>query len=414
MREGKAGAFLMRLDGLNEFKFDFSLSRVKKALSLSGNPQDSFQCVHVAGSNGKGSVTAYLSNIFIAHGFRTGTYTSPHFTDVRERMLIDGKKPTEKVFAGEGLALFSLLERNKLKLTYFEFLTVLAFIIFRRGKVRAAVVEAGLGGRFDATNIDYKQKLMSIITSISLEHTEILGKTVMKILKEKEEIIGNGMAVVNMDQKPLKIHMRKKFGERVFFAGDDFRLQSVRPGKKGLEIRFRQGEYTTSMIEPVQASNIATVLEAVKVLRNCGFVFSEAKIKKAISRTYLPGRMSWNSKGYYLSVAHNPEAFREALNALAAVYPGRNITYVFSALKDKDIDSMFRIAAAYKGIKFILTGINNPRAISIGKLKETVVKYGIKFEVVADNRAALKRAMEIRGRGVVVVGGSFYLVNKFI
>jgi dihydrofolate synthase/folylpolyglutamate synthase len=407
-----AGIFYGRLDALNEFKFDFSMERVKKALRLKGDPQNSFYCIHVTGSNGKGSVTLFLANILAAHGFKTGAYTSPHFTDVKERIAINGKKIGGYIFASEGVRLFELLDKNKIRLTYFEFLTVLAFVIFRREKVSAAVVEVGLGGRYDATNVNYKKKLLSIITSISLEHTDILGNTEMKILKEKAAIIGKGDAVVNIPQKELKAYMKSEFGPRVKFADECFPALSAKPRKKGLLAAYKIGNFTTKMIEPVQAKNISTVLTALGVLERKGFEFDIKRIKKAILRTYLPGRMSWNKKGYYLSIAHNPAAFKAVLETLSGLFPGRKITYVFSALKDKDINSIFKAASAYKNISFILTAINNPRAISIAKLEEIIVRYGIKYRVEPDNYKALEAAK--KQNGIVVAGGSFYLVNKFI
>ncbi len=425
-----------KIDTLNEFKFDFSLSRVKKALKACGNPQDSFAVIHVAGSNGKGSVTAYLANILTAHGFKTGMYTSPHLKDIKERIVIDGKKVKENVFLPETSKLFSLLKKSKIWLTYFEFMTVLAFNIFRREKACAAVIEAGLGGRFDATNVDYKQKLLSIITSISLEHTDILGKTELAILKEKEEIIGKGDAVVNICRRELKDHVRARFGDKAEFAEESAPVLGVKVTKTGLEAEFKTGIFKTPMIEVVQAENISTVLTALKVIEKSaafgqrgsavpttvpkhggfkeGFVFDYAKVRKAIAKTSLPGRMSWNKKGYYLSVAHNPAAFYQALKALNTIYKGRKITIVFSVLKDKDVDALFKVATAFKNVQFVLTAINNPRAISVGKLKETVVKYGIKHWVEEENKAALKLARKHGRGGVVVVGGSFYLVNKFI
>ena len=406
--------FYSRLSDLNEFKFDFTLDRIKKVLKLAGQPQDSFNCVHVAGSNGKGSVAWYLSNILMVHGHKTGTYTSPHLTDVKERIAINGKKVSEKLFISEGNRLFSIIKKNSVKLTYFEFLTVLAFMIFKSNGVKVAVIEAGLGGRFDATNIEYKRKLISVITSISLEHTDYLGKTRMLILKEKEEIAAEGMLVANVEGAALKKHLKAKFNDRVIFPGELYPVKAVEHKHGRLSVTLGNTSLKTLMQEYVQAKNLSTVLSCLKVMEHAGYRFDLVKVKKAVLRTAVLGRLSWNKKGYFLSVAHNPGAFKEVLKTLALVYPCKKTVFVFSLLKDKDGDAIFKEASVFKNISFVLTSIDNPRAISIAKMKAYVVKYGIRFCVETDNKEALKMAMKLAGDGVVVVGGSFYLVSKFV
>jgi dihydrofolate synthase/folylpolyglutamate synthase len=404
--------FNSRLADLNEFKFDFSLDRIKRVLGLCANPQNDFFVIHVAGSNGKGSVSTFLASILSAHKLKNGLYTSPHLIDVKERIAINNGKAGEKIFVSEGVKLFKLIDDNKIKLTYFEFLTVLAFVIFRREKVKWAVIEAGLGGRYDATNVDYAKKVLSIITSISLEHTAILGKTEMAILREKEMIIGASQAIAAITKPQLVKHMKKIFKGHITFAPVANPVKTVQYLPAGLKVVFKHGKYATRMIEPAQAENISTVLTAVDVMKKEGFTFDNSLVKNAIAKTSLPGRMSWSNKGYYLSVAHNPAAFKTALSALRNISNGKKIIYVFSALKDKDIDSVFKEAAKEGNILFILTAIDNSRAINIGKLEETIVKYGIEYMVIPDNKKAILEAK--KHSGLVVIGGSFYLVKKFL
>jgi dihydrofolate synthase/folylpolyglutamate synthase len=406
--------FFSRLDALNEFKFDYSLERVKKALKLSGSPQDAFAVIHVTGSNGKGSVVSYLSNILAANGYKTGTYTSPHLIDVRERIAINNGIISAEKFRAAGTGLFRLLDGNKIRLTYFEFLTVLAFVLFRAENVKAAVIEVGLGGRFDATNVSYKNKLLSIITSISLEHTALLGNTEKKILVEKEQIIGSKTAVVNLWQKGLKSYLKKKYDGKIIFADEAYPAARITPGKRHLEAEIGGNIYRSSMIESVQAGNIATVLAALEIMKKKGFVFDAGKVKKAILNTMLPGRMTLNKKGYYLSVAHNPAAIKQALDTAAALYPEKPFVYIFSALKDKDIASIFGIIAQHKNIKLILTDIDNERGFTRGALLKIAEKHGIKALYFSDNKEALRRARKIKKNGIILVGGSFYLVKEFV
>ena len=414
MRAGRRENFYSRLDALNEFKFDYSLERIKEALTLSGSPQDAFAVIHVTGSNGKGSAASYLSNILVENGYKTGIYTSPHLINVRERIAINNKKISAEKFTAAGAGLFRLLDKNRICLTYFEFLTVLAFILFRAEKVKAAVVEVGLGGRFDATNVNYKNKLLSIITSISLEHTALLGKTEKKILVEKEQIIGSGRAAVNIWQKGLKSYLKKKYGGRIIFADEAYPAAGITPGKKYLETEIDGDIYRSAMIETVQAKNIATVLAALQIMEKKGFILDAGRVKEAIFSTILPGRMTLNKKGYYLSVAHNPAAVKQALDTLAAVYPGEPVIYIFSALKDKDIAAIFGIIAEHKNIKLILTDIGNERGFARGALLKLAEKACIKALYFPDNKEALRRARKIKKNGIILIGGSFYLVKEFV
>ncbi|MCE5300936.1 MAG: hypothetical protein LLG37_08735 [Spirochaetia bacterium] len=406
--------FLKYIERLNEFKFDFTLDRVKCVLKLLGNPQDSFSVIHVTGSNGKGSVTWYLSNILKAHNIKTGTYTSPHLKDVRERIAVNGRLVEWKTLLKCCNRLARLMKRHGIRLTYFEFLTVAAFMVFKEAGVETAVVEAGLGGRLDATNAGYASKLLSIITSISLEHTDWLGNTELAILKEKAAIIGKGKAVVNVSQKPLIKYLNARFGNRVVFPDRAAPVLSVKAGRQGTTVQFKDGVYASCMPEPVQARNISTVLTALAVLEAEGLKFEPATVKKAIYETSLQGRMSRSRKGYYLSVAHNPEAFGGALAAIKTLAGHKGAVVVFSLLKDKNAQAILKQAAGIKHLKFVFTSINNERAIDIEILKRYGVKYKLSFYTEPDNEAAMKLANRLKGRGIVVVGGSFYLVKKFL
>jgi len=406
---------------LNEFKFDFSLKRIKACLKLLNNPQNSFKVIHVAGSNGKGSVCTYLSNILIEHGFKTGLYTSPHISKITERIAINGRPVSESLFYNEALKLKNLIEKEKIHLTYFEFLTALCFVIFKKQKAGIAVVETGLGGRLDATNMNYSNKLLSIITSIALEHKDWLGDTEMNILKEKEKIIGRGLCVSGIRQPYLRKYLKAKYRERIIFNDEFYSMQpaDIVKGKLALQLYNKKTKselnIKTSMIEPVQAENIKTVLTCLKVLESKGFKFDIQKTIKAIGKTEILGRLTYNKKGYYISVAHNYEAIGEMLSALKKIARGNKIVYVFSILKDKDMDAICRVMKKYRNLLVIITQIrNNARALSIGKIIDYIVKYGIKFKAENNNEKAIRLAMKIKGKGVVVAGGSFYLVKEYV
>jgi dihydrofolate synthase / folylpolyglutamate synthase len=418
MQRSAEKAFLRYLEAANEFKFDFSLARIKKILGLLKNPQDSFRVIHITGSNGKGSVAAYLTSILIRHGFKTGTYTSPHLKHPSERIAVSGLPVDRRQMAAEGLKLAKFASAKGIKLTYFEFMTVLAFIMFRKLGVKVGVIEVGLGGRYDATNVDYRHKLLSIITSISLEHTDYLGHTVKSILEEKEKIIKKAYAVCNITPINLRKILKARHGSRVVFADKICRISDVRVSQDGLFVLAglpgRNLLLKTQMPEPVQAENIRTTLAAVEMLKKQGLSLDDKCVIKGIMETRVKGRLTWDERGYYTSVAHNPAAVSAMLEGLTRLHPGKKIVYVFSMLGDKDISGVLREIKKHKNVIIVLTSIKNPRAISLEKLERLVVKCGIRHRVEPDNFKALKLARKIKGKGVIVVGGSFYLVNKFI
>jgi dihydrofolate synthase/folylpolyglutamate synthase len=418
MRQPFEGRFLKYLDSLNEHKFDFSLARIKKTLILLGNPHHDFRVIHITGSNGKGSVAAYFTNILIEHGISTGTYTSPHLKHPSERIAVNGLPVDRLYMARQGLKLASLIAKQRVWLTYFEFLTALAFLIFSKAGVELAIVEVGLGGRYDATNVDYRHKFLSVITSISMEHTNYLGKTLKSILKEKEKIIGKEPAVCNINSRNLRNFIKLKHHNKVFFADEICRISDVRVSPDGLIVLAglpgRNLLIKTPMPELVQAENIRTTLAGVEVLKRAGLRLEDPGVIKGIMRTMVPGRLTWDDRGYYTSVAHNPAAVSTMLESVYMLHPGKKVTFMFSILKDKDVKAVLSVIKKYKRVRLVLTQIKNERAISLEKLEQLVVKCGIRYIAEKDNYKALKAARRVRGKGVIVIGGSFYLVNKFI
>ncbi len=414
-----AEEFYSYLDRLNEHRYNFSLTRINRAVKALGNPQNDFSVIHLAGSNGKGSTAAYLDSVLRAHKIKTGVYTSPHIFGVRERFAVNGKTVPEKLFVKTGIKTRELLADKNIKLTYFEFLTALAMVIFREAKVKTAVIEAGLGGRYDATNLKYEDKKLSVITSVCPEHVNYLGKTPSAILKEKSRIIKKGRAVCNIKEPALKKTLKREFKKRVFFPADLFSFVSLAHFRGRLIVNLKRKDtgdrlrVISAMPEFFQADNIITALMCVKVLSG-ELGLNMKKSVKAISETCLPGRLS-RHEGYYLSAAHNAEAIAGMLATLRSMYPRAGIKFVFSALADKDLGAIFSVFKDYLPLEIILTSIDNKRAISIDKMARFSVKYGIKFRVEPDNKKALNRAVkEAKKGGVAVAGGSFYLVSSYI
>jgi len=406
------------ISSLNEFKFDYSLGRIKQVLLALGNPQDAFGVVHIAGSNGKGTTAAFIEAVFRASGYKTGLYTSPHISDFRERILFNGAFVTEHILETNTVLLKKTVKENNTFLTYFEFLTVLAFLCFKECGAEIAVIEAGLGGRYDATNVNYSAKLLSVITSVSLEHTQFLGNTCLKILKEKEEIV-KGAGLFNLKDNSLRKHVKKRFGEMAFFPEDYFKVESTAHDNNGIKTKILDVKNSRGfmiklpMHEDVMAQNAAAALAAAEIIRSMDVAIDMKKAVKAIERVKVKGRLQKISKDTFVSVAHNPEAIGAMFAALAKMKAGK-VIYVFSALKDKDIKSVLKIVKGYKKVQLVITGIDNERAQAPAAIKALADKAGIKSFVEPDNNKALALARRIKGKGVIVIGGSFYLAGKFI
>jgi len=401
-----------RIESLNEFRFDYSLERIKLVLDRLGRPQDSFGVIHVAGSNGKGSTCAYIEAALRANGFNTGIYSSPHISSVKERILVSGRQVPDTLWEKLGNELWDEIRLQRTFLTYFEFLTALMFMIFRELKVQLAVIEAGLGGRYDATNVDYKHKLLSIITSISLEHTALLGRTTIKILKEKEQIVpSGGLGLFNLKEKALVAHVKKEFGGRAVFPSDFYAVKKQGVGEHVIK-EAGGGEFSviTAMPEPVQAENMALALSALRIIMAFGYKTIQKTNLKGMARVSLPGRLGKISKGVYASVAHNSEAIEKLVAGLKAIFAGSPLVMVFTALKDKDIGAMLGAMKKYRQLSLIITEIKNERAEKAEVIASIAKKLGIMHRVEKDPKEALVLARSYKAKAVIICG-SFYLLG---
>jgi len=249
---------------------------------------------------------------------------------------------------------------------------------------------------------------------------EILNPFLFITPREKEKIIGNGIGVCNIRDKKLKKMIVRLHKGKIFFPEEFFKVLKINEGKKEIQfcIRDKNGRkiyIQTSMIEPVQIENILTALTCLYVLKDRKVInVSLNKIITGIKKTTIPARFTKSRKGYYLSVAHNPDAIKEMLKAAKIIAGKRKIIYIYSCLKDKDIRGIFNVLSRVKNFHIILTKIDNERAINIEKLWKIIVKYGIKYHVEPDNYKALQLAYKLEKNGIIIIGGSFYLVNRFM
>lgn len=407
------------LESLGKFRIKLSLERIKKLTEFFGNPQNSFKSIHIAGTNGKGSVSTFISEILQSEGYKVGLYTSPHLIDVRERIKVGKELIGENEFV-------SLIKSIKEKFdyfshedfpTYFEVLTCLAFKYFENMKVDFGVIEVGLGGRFDATNVIIPE--ISVITSISYDHTEYLGNKIEEIAMEKAGIIKNGVPVCFSGRSPTAWKVIRKIAKRrgseaYWLYDKNNSFQRIYSGdKRGFFIKSLKDTYE---IFPkangvFQGENIAISIMASEIIRERGFHIKKDSILKGIENTVLEGRMEImdGSPKMILDGAHNVDAMKKFLISLREI--GINsFVLLYASMKDKEIEKISKILFPYAK-KVILTKAEETR----GEEPENIVRRAslkVDFIVENDLSRALEKAKSFCSRSdFLLVTGSLYLVG---
>ncbi len=384
----------------------YNLDRTRAILAALGNPERSFRSIHIAGTKGKGSTALMLESVLRASGLRTGLYTSPHLVHLFERIQIDGRPIEERDFLYAMNAMRRILGR--VRPTFFEIMTAAAFLLFRRAGVETAVVEVGLGGRLDATNVIVPA--LAVVTTIDYDHTEILGRTLARIAREKAGILKPGVPAITSERKrePLAV-IRKaahRLGSPLLQLGRGIRIKTT-PSVVRFEIEV-DGEEAARVRLPApgahQAENAALVVAAARKLG-----IARRTIERGIARARLPGRIEVVRRRpeVIVDVAHNPVAIR-ALRDTVGRAKGR-CWLVFGASVDKDVRAMLRTLRPIVDVAF-LTRARTPRACPLERLTEAAPFPSVPIGSVARAVAlALKRAAS---RDRILVAGSFYVAGE--
>ncbi|MBQ3641126.1 bifunctional folylpolyglutamate synthase/dihydrofolate synthase [bacterium] len=322
------------------FYINLGLDRIEKILDKFDNPQDKINIIHVAGTNGKGSVCSVLANILTCSGYKTGLYTSPHLVEYTERIKINNKNISDEDFAAYIEKICKTADKENIDLTEFEILTAAAFLYFSDNKVDIAIMETGLGGRFDATNV-IKNPLMSVITSISKDHTDRLGDTLEKIAFEKAGIIKQNSKVVTATSNNGFEVIEKIAREK------DSKLYSV---FDEAEIIYENGinyivingsKYEFPLLGLYQKQNMALVLKAVEILEQSGYKIS---LKDGLKTVKWAARLEYNKeKNILIDGAHNPDSALELRKSLDFYFPDKKRIFVYSTIDTKDYVSIAKI-----------------------------------------------------------------------
>lgn len=415
----------------------FDLRRVEKLLGRFGNPHLSIKTIHVAGTKGKGSTASMVASAFSHAGYKTALYTSPHLCDVRERMRIDNAPIAEKAF-------ISLLEKLKPAieeinkecefgtLTTYEIMTALAFLYFKESEADVSVVETGLGGRLDATNVVKPD--MCIITTIGLDHTEVLGETIKEIAGEKAGIIKKGVPVVSASQEEeaLKVIKDKclELDSPLAVVGEDSTYKADNVTLFGQKILVETKSDTYDFILPLlgcyQQENAAAAITALELLAKRGFKLPKEKIIEGIQEVKWPGRFQISCRDplVILDGAHNTQSIKALLSSLESyceagvMSPGgecekpKNKILVFGMSIDKDADELFKLFRGFFNM-VVVTKSRHPRSISAQVLKEAAKRQGLEAICAVSVSEAVAKAKELAGKnGLVVVTGSLFVVGE--
>jgi dihydrofolate synthase / folylpolyglutamate synthase len=434
----------------------FDLEHMRVLLGALGHPERRFPGVLIAGTNGKGSTAATLASILLASGLKTGLYTSPHLVRINERIRVNRREIDNDDFASLHRevddAAARLVENRELPWhpSFFEMMTAIAFAFFAREGIELAVLEVGMGGRLDATNV--VEPRVSVITDISLDHQKYLGNTVAEIAREKAGIIRPGGAVVTLPQQPeandvigntiLERNARaipavpyvpplspKSASYLVTNSLNPSvtleRTENAEPAPEyfyryRLQVMGAEILVETPLIGRHQLRNVALAMAAAVELSEQGFPnITPKSIEQGIRETSWPGRFQaipahagWPE--IVVDVAHNPAGAWALRSALTERYEGRPLIFVFGAMRDKAIAEMTEILFPLAD-RVIATRPKNPRAASPEEIQQAAARSGVEIDAIPDVRQAVERARELAKKdGLAVVTGSIYLVGEIM
>ena len=406
----------------------FNLENITILLERLGRPDRAYPCVHIAGTNGKGSTAAFLEKILRDAGFRTGLNTSPHLERINERIRLSGVEIGDErfaeIFTRIQAVIEELLAEGKLRAhpTYFECVTALALEAFARERVDFAVIEVGLGGRLDATNV--VTPLVSIITRIDFDHENFLGHSLREIAGEKAGILKAQVPAVFAPQLPeareVLLERAKELRCPVVETGEAFRVENEVLDHGCL--RATATEIVSGKVfalEPrlagrFQLQNALNAVAAARILQNRNYRITDANIVNGIASTEWPGRLErlQTRPDVYLDGAHNPGAARELARFLEENFAERKVYLIFGAMRDKAVDEVTGMLFPHAH-EVIFTQPGTPRAVSAGQLAEMAGDHAKKFAVIEDAERALESALAKAGpEDAIFITGSLYLVGE--
>ena len=412
------------IDETPKFTKKNTLDHTRAFLKRLGDPQEKMKILHVAGTNGKGSVCSFLASMLKAGGKRTGLFTSPHLVKINERFVVDEKDVSDEEFLEAFHTVMDCVEEMKEEgyphPTYFELLFLIGMKLFERAGVEYLVLETGLGGRLDATN-SVAHPLVSVITSISLDHTEYLGDTVAAIAGEKAGIIKEGVPVVYDASCPESAEIIRRRAEELHAPAYPITPKMYKISKttkKHIDFSIDSGYYddirlSISSVAEYQVKNAAEAVTAIRVIDREG-AFTDEVIRKGVEEMRWQGRMETVLPGVIIDGAHNEagvEEFVKTARRLEADYP---VTLLFAAVGDKDYRHMIEtICRELRLERVIVTEVGGYRSVDVKVPEELFRQFGAKkVTAIPDVEEAFDEALREQGDGILFCVGSLYLVGN--
>ncbi len=413
------------LDSLGKFGIQLGMERIEGLLRELGNPEQKIKTVHVTGTNGKGSVSSMITNIILAAGLKVGKFTSPHLVKYNERIELNGKDISDEDFAmtitAVKVAADSIVQKGVCEQpTQFEILTAAAFLYFHLQKVDYAVIEVGLGGLWDSTNII--TPVVSVITNVSLDHTDRCGATVARIAMQKAGIIKEKVPVVTAaegEEALGPIVTMAMFKEApVYLYGKAFYGTEVTSSMEGQKFTLHAGDYYHSDYEiklpgEHQIKNTSVAIVAAKLVSKQDARINEIALHMGVANTLWPGRLERIAQrpDLILDGAHNPDGALALRKALDKYYPGKKVHFVFGMMGDKDMSGVIKTLIKADDVVLTVRADGGVRAAEADALANLV---GANAVAESDLQTAYHKAMNLAGEeGVVCVCGSLYLVGEF-
>ena len=420
---------IKRLYGLNKYNIKLGLENISTLLEHLDNPHKRLNTIHIAGTNGKGSTAFFLNSIFNTAGYKTGLYLSPHLIDIRERIIIGKDWIPEKKFAELTEYIFCVIEKERLSATFFEFVTTLAFLYFFQEKVDIGIIEVGLGGRLDATNI--LTPMVSVITEIDLEHTDYLGFSIRKIAAEKGGIIKEGGTVFISAENEEAVDKIKDIAKEkratCFQFGKDFIVdnhdEALSLNAKKLllpqtfSLRFRESKFKKLAIKTAgtyQIKNSSTAVAVVLYLSEKYRAINENSICEGLKNTRIPCRMELIQKSpqIILDAAHNFQSIKSLIENTRLFFTYNRLIVLLGILDDKDYKKVIKVLSSDTDI-FIMTEPKSERALSACLLEKEASAYETETFVEKEISKALIKAKEVADTDdLILITGSFYTVGE--
>ena len=399
---------LKELYSYSMFGIKLGLENIERMCEALGNPQDKYRVIHIAGTNGKGSTATTIEAGLIEAGYRVGKFTSPHIIRFNERIQFDGKEISDQEICSYYLRVKNVVEKKKIKATFFEMTTAMMFLYFADKKSEYVVLETGMGGRYDATNVVNSE--VAVITNVTLDHVGFLGDNIYDISREKAGIIKKTSKVVVGDSNKDFIRAIKNETENFIDVKEKYKNIEYVLDKENFmtDIKIGNKRYSFSLFGEYQVSNFLCAYETLKILG-----LDAEIIQRAAPKVRWPGRFEVYSRNPFviLDGAHNPDAAEKLKENINISFTPEEVVTVVSVLEDKDIENIMREIRGFSDT-VILTSLE---MFKRGQKGEELRKYTDSFNstIVENNiKAAYEKAVSMNKK-VIVVCGSFYLLSRF-